>query len=143
VSWEQRVPEAVHGVVRGVPPSLDLDAERALQTLLVELADARLMRSATTVPMAVGVTLAECCFDTEGIGADVSIDPVAVGRAETLNRAAALFGESASRVIVSAAPEAASEVLRRASAAGVPARIIGRTGGCLLRITVEATWWLT
>jgi phosphoribosylformylglycinamidine synthase len=127
----------VHGVVRGVPPSLDLDAERALQTLLVELADARLMRSAHDCSDGgLAVTLAECCFDTEGIGADVSIDPVAVGRAETLNRAAALFGESASRVIVSAAPEAASEVLRRASAAGVPARIIGRTGGRLLRITV-------
>ena len=127
----------VHGVVRGAPPSLDLDAERALQTLLVELADARLMRSAHDCSDGgLAVTLAECCFDTEGIGADVSIDPVAVGRAETLNRAAALFGESASRVVVSAAPEAASEVLRRASAAGVPARIIGRTGGRLLRITV-------
>ena len=127
----------VHGVVRGVPPSLDLEAERALQALLVELADARLMRSAHDCSDGgLAVTLAECCFDTEGIGADVSIDGVAVARADALNRAAALFGESASRVVVSAAPEAADGVVRRASAAGVPARIIGRTGGRSLRIAV-------
>ena len=39
----------VHGLVRGVPPALDLDAERALQALLVELADERLCGPPTTV----------------------------------------------------------------------------------------------
>jgi phosphoribosylformylglycinamidine synthase len=82
------------------------------------------------------VTLAECCFDTEGIGADVSIEGVTVSHAVAINRAAALFGESASRVVVSTAPAAASEVVRRAAAAGVPARVIGRTGGRALRIAV-------
>src|SRR6185436_18459375 len=38
--------KVLHGVVRGQPPALDLDAERALQMLLVSLADARLLRSA-------------------------------------------------------------------------------------------------
>ena len=127
----------VHGIVRGVPPALDLAAERALQTLLVELAAERLMRSAHDCSDGgLAVTLAECCFDTDGIGADVAIDRLAVARAESVNRAAALFGESASRVVVSAAPEAVSEVVRRASAAGVPSRIIGRTGGRSLRIAV-------
>ena len=32
-------------MVRGVPPALDLDAERVLQELLVRLADSRLIRS--------------------------------------------------------------------------------------------------
>ena len=127
----------VHGVVRGVPPALDLAAERALQALLVELAAERLVRSAHDCSDGgLAVTLAECCFDTDGIGADVSIDRLAVARTESVNRAAALFGESASRVVVSAAPEAVSEVVRRASAAGVPSRIIGRTGGRSLRIAV-------
>ena len=127
----------VHGVVRGVPPALDLEAERTLQALLVEVADARLVRSAHDCSDGgLAVTLAECCFDTEGIGADVSIDGVTVGRSVAVNRAAALFGESASRVVASAAPEAASEVVRRAAAAGVPARVIGRTGGRALRIAV-------
>jgi hypothetical protein len=34
------------------------------------------------------------------------------------------------------APDAATEVLKRAKAAGVPARLIGRTGGQELRIAV-------
>ncbi len=129
--------KVVHGVVRGMPPVLDLDAERALQTLVVELAEARLVHSAHDCSDGgLAVTIAECCFDTEGFGADVAIDRVVVARAEELNRAAALFGESASRVVVSASAEAASEIVQRASAAGVPARIIGRTGGRSLRIAV-------
>jgi phosphoribosylformylglycinamidine synthase len=127
----------VHGSVRGLPPVLDLDAERALQALLVDLAAGRLMRSAHDCSDGgLAVTLAECCFDSDGIGADVSIDRVAVAGAEAINRAAALFGESASRVVVSASPEAVSEVVRKAAAAGVPARIIGRTGGRSLCIAV-------
>ena len=49
---------------------------------------------------------------------------------------AALFGESASRVIVSTAVDVVAEVLERAAAAGVPARVVGRTGGNRLRIAV-------
>jgi phosphoribosylformylglycinamidine synthase subunit PurL len=127
----------VDGSVRGIPPALDLEAERALHALLVDLAASRLVRSAHDCSDGgLAVTLAECCFDTEGIGADVSIDRVAVANAEAVNCAAALFGESASRVVVSAAPETASEVVKRAAAAGVPARFIGRTGGRSLRIAV-------
>jgi phosphoribosylformylglycinamidine synthase subunit PurL len=127
----------VHGRVRGRPPALDLDAERALQALLVDLAAGRFVRSAHDCSDGgLAVTLAECCFDTDGIGADVSIDRVAVTDSEAVNRAAALFGESASRVVVSAPPDAVSEVVRRAAAAGVPAKIIGRTGGRALCIAV-------
>jgi len=125
------------GSVRGTPPVLDLDAERALQSLLVDLAEGRLVRSAHDCSDGgLAVTLAESCFDTGGIGADVSIERVAVAKAEDVNLAAALFGESATRVVVSAAPEAVSNVLKRAADAGVPARIIGRTGGRSLRIAV-------
>ena len=126
-----------HGVVQGVPPALDLTVERALQDLLVDLADARLMRSAHDCSDGgLAVTLAECAFDTDGVGADVSIDSVSVSRHADMNRAAALFGETASRVVVSTSPEAASDVLKRAKAAGIPATIIGRTGGDVLRIAV-------
>ena len=104
----------VDGSVRGMPPVLDLDAERALQALLVDLAEDRLVRSAHDCSDGgLAVTLAECCFDTDGIGADVSIERVAVAKAEAINLAAALFGESASRVVVSAAPEAVSEVVKK------------------------------
>jgi phosphoribosylformylglycinamidine synthase len=82
------------------------------------------------------VALAECCFGTGGVGAEASIDGVNVSRDPRVNDAAALFGESASRVVVSITPDDVAEVLRRAAAARVPARVIGETGGNRLRIAV-------
>jgi phosphoribosylformylglycinamidine synthase len=121
--------KVVHELVRGEPPSLNLRAEKALQELLVALASDRLIRSAHDCSDGgIAVTLAECCFDTGGMGADVSIAGGTI--------AAALFGESASRAVVSVVPEDVDKVLDRAAAANVPACVIGRTGGNLLRIAV-------
>jgi phosphoribosylformylglycinamidine synthase len=129
--------KVVHDLVRGLPPAIDLDAERALQMLLTSLADERLVRSAHDCSDGgLAVTVAECCFDTEGIGAEVSIAGVQVCRDGTTNEAAALFGESASRVVLSASPDNVTQILERAAAAGVPARVIGRTGGDRLRVAV-------
>jgi phosphoribosylformylglycinamidine synthase II len=129
--------KVMHDLVRGVPPALDLDAERALQTLLVALADERLMRSAhDCADGGIALTLAECAFDTVGIGAEVSLEGVKVSRDAKVNVAAALFGESASRVVVSVVPEYVTTMLRHAAAAKVPARVIGQTGGSRLRIAV-------
>jgi phosphoribosylformylglycinamidine synthase len=129
--------KVVYDLVRGLPPRIDLDDERALQSLLVRLADARVIRSAHDCSDGgLAVTVAECCFDTGGMGAEISIGGVDVSRQPALNRAAALFGESASRVVVSASPERAADVLAGADAAGVPARMIGRVGGSVLRVAV-------
>ncbi len=129
--------KVVHGLVAGVPPALNLESERALESLLVDLADLRILKSAHDCSDGgLAVTLAECCFDAGGIGAEISIEAVHAARAMAMNRAAALFGESASRVIVSTTVDNVTEVLERAAAAGVPARIVGRTGGNLLRVAV-------
>ena len=53
---------------------------------------------------------------------------------QPLNDAAALFDESASRIIVSAAADDVTRVLELAAAAAVPARVIGQTGGNRLRM---------
>jgi phosphoribosylformylglycinamidine synthase subunit PurL len=130
--------KVVHGVVRGVPPAIDLAAERALQDLLVLLASERLMRSAHDCSDGgLAVAMAECCFDADGIGADVSVSAVSVARSEQINDAAALFGESATRVVISADSAAVNDVLRHAAAARVPARVIGQTGGNRLRVAVD------
>jgi phosphoribosylformylglycinamidine synthase subunit PurL len=127
----------VHGLVRGMPPEVDLSLERALQRLLVSLAEAGVVRSAHDCSDGgLGVALAECCFETGGIGADVSIPDVSISARADVNRAAALFGESASRVLVSARADQAATVLARAADTGVPAAVIGRTGGTALRILV-------
>ncbi|MBI3491182.1 MAG: phosphoribosylformylglycinamidine synthase subunit PurL [Acidobacteria bacterium] len=129
--------KVAYDLVRGVPPALNLDAERALHGLLVGLADARLLRSAHDCSDGgLAVTVAECCFDTSGIGAEISVDGAPVSSNARLNVAAALFGESASRVVVSVVPDDVTTVLERAAAANVPARVIGQTGGNRLRMAV-------
>jgi phosphoribosylformylglycinamidine synthase len=128
--------KVVYDQVRGVPPQLDLESERALQELLVALS-ANLIRSAHDCSDGgVAMALAECCFGSGERGAEVSIAEVSVARDPRLNQAAALFGESSSRVIVSASPENADEVLAGAAAAHVPAQVIGKTGGPQLRVVV-------
>jgi phosphoribosylformylglycinamidine synthase len=114
-----------------------LRVERALQDLLVTLADARLIRSAHDCSDGgLAVTLAECCFGG-GVGAEISIEGVSVSTDPRMNEAAALFGESASRVIVSLPSDNVTEVLQQAAAARVPARVVGETGGNLLRVAVD------
>jgi phosphoribosylformylglycinamidine synthase len=50
---------------------------------------------------------------------------------------ATLFGESASRIVVSTASRHLDAVVTAANAAGVPAREIGRVGGERIRISVN------
>jgi len=130
--------KVVHGLVRGAPPALDLAAERSLQDLLVLLAGERLLHSAHDCSDGgLATALAECCFETGGVGAEIAIGRARVCRDETIDIAAALFGETPSRVIVSAGPEHVGTILAHAAAAGVPARLVGQTGGRALRIAVE------
>ena len=61
--------KTVHGLVQGQPPALDLDKERALIALLTRAAAAGRLQSAHDCSDGgVAVTLAECAFDTGGIG---------------------------------------------------------------------------
>jgi phosphoribosylformylglycinamidine synthase II len=132
--------KVIHDLVRGVPPELDLTAERSLQDLLVALAGERLVRSAHDCSDGgIAVTLAECCFDTNGMGAEISLAGTAGTAVQnaSIKDAAVLFGESASRVVLSVSPDAVAAVLERAAAAAVPARVIGQTGGNRLRIAVD------
>ena len=129
--------KVVYDRVGGVPPQLDLESERALLELLVVLAGDRVIRSAHDCSDG-GLTmaLAECCFGSDECGADVSIEAVSIARDPRVNQAAALFGESASRVVASASPDSVDDLLARAAALGVPARVIGKTGGRQLNISV-------
>ncbi len=127
----------LHGLVRGTPPRLDLNRERALLALLGHAAAARLICSAHDCSDGgLAVTLAECAFETGDIGCDVDVPAETAG---ALRVDATLFGESASRVIVSCRPADHPTLLHLAAEAGVPARVIGRTGGARLRIAVDGT----
>ena len=132
--------KVVHGLVRGRPPSLDLGRERALQRLLIEAAADGLLESAhDCAEGGLAITLAECCFDSDGIGADVAVPGQTIDGRPDLSLVATLFGETASRVIVSVAEQQADKVMTRAARAGVPATILGRTGGARVHVSVDGT----
>jgi phosphoribosylformylglycinamidine synthase len=123
----------VHGHVRGEPPSLDLDAERRLQLLLVELSRTGALRSAHDASDGgIAVALAEACF-ADGTGAVVAL-PRGTDGHEPFGT---LFGESASRAVISVAASDLDAVIAQAGAAGVPAAAIGRTGGDRLTIDID------
>ncbi len=130
--------KAIHGVVTGMPPELDLSLERSLQAFLIDTVRDGLIQSAHDCSDGgLAVTLAECCFESEGIGANVNIPVVAQSDGwERHSVQAALFGESASRVILSVTDSVVEALLVRANAAEVPAEVIGRTGGSRIRISV-------
>ena len=89
----------LHSTVAGQPPMLDLSREAALQKLIVSLIRAGLVESAHDCSEGgLAVTLAECTFDSGGIG--VAVDLESIGTAPWQVNAT-LFGESASRIVVS------------------------------------------
>mgnify|MGYP001319476949 CR=1 FL=1 len=130
--------KVVHGLVRGKPPSLDLQGELNLHQFLIGAAADSMIESAHDCSEGgIAVTLAECCFDSGGIGVNVSLPQRNICQQTALNVAATLFGEVSSCVVVSLAEEVLSEFLSRASAAGVPARAIGATGGNRFQLKVD------
>jgi phosphoribosylformylglycinamidine synthase len=123
--------------VRGTPPALDLARAEALNRLLPEIIAKGLVQSAHDCSDGgLAVALAECCFDSGGLGAAIAVE--AVERVDGLDgMAVTLFGESASRVLLGVAEEHLDAVLAAARAAGVRAARIGRTGGDRIRVHVD------
>jgi len=127
--------KVMHGLVRGVPPALDLKREAALQRLLVEATTSGLIKSAQDCSEGgFAVTLAECCIET-GLGAHVDVPAVAA--AAGFGDISTLFAESASRVVVSVAPGREAELLSLAARAQLPARRIGLVAGNRVRIAID------
>ncbi|MBW3630107.1 MAG: phosphoribosylformylglycinamidine synthase subunit PurL [Gemmatimonadetes bacterium] len=115
--------KAIHGLVAGDAPALDLDAESALQGALLEAIRAGLVQSAhDCAEGGLAVALAESAIGAdEARGVEASLD-------DELPLNALLFGEAQSRVVVSCRPGDLTTLLERMRAAGVPAAEIGRVG---------------
>src|SRR3954447_24548089 len=130
--------KVMHRLVRGRPPELDLDRERRLIELLGRAARASVVRSAHDCSDGgVAVTLAECVFDTGGIGCEVDVPMVAnMSGVPSFGALGALFGESASRAIVSVRAADRPALMELVASAGVPANLIGKTGGSRLVLRV-------
>jgi phosphoribosylformylglycinamidine synthase II len=121
--------DVVHQHLGGRPPAVDLEAERRLADLIAAAAAGGLLASAHDLSNGgLAVALAEACL-LGGRGCAVTLpgDPFT-----------ALFSESSARALVSVAAGRETEFAALAESHGVPATVIGRTGGA--RLTVEGTF---
>ena len=115
-----------------------LARELAVQKLIVALIRGGLVESAHDCSEGgLAITLAECTFNSGGIG--VTADLAEAQAASGFSANATLFGESASRIVVSAAGDRLDAVLAAAKSAGVTATVIGKTGGDRIRLSVGGT----
>ncbi|HWV76251.1 MAG TPA: phosphoribosylformylglycinamidine synthase subunit PurL [Isoptericola sp.] len=116
-----------HGHLGGLPPRVDLAAEKALASALVAAREQGLVAAAHDLSEG---GLAQALLESSlryGVGADVALDGV-TGR-DGVTPFAALFSESTARALVAVDPEQESELVAVAEAAGVPVLRLGRTGG--------------
>jgi phosphoribosylformylglycinamidine synthase len=118
----------VHGHLGGLPPKVDLAAERALGALLVEAARDEVVTSAHDLSDGgLAQALVEASL-RNGIGVSVTVegDPFV-----------ALVAESAARAIVTVTTDKLDELVHRAAQHGVPVTTIGTTGGDALVVEGE------
>jgi phosphoribosylformylglycinamidine synthase subunit PurL len=115
-----------HRHLGGRPPAVDLDAERRLADVLVDAAGRGLLEAAHDLSDGgLAIALAECCL-AGGQGCVVRLP----GESFT-----GLFGESAARAVVATAPGAEADFAVLCSERGVPATVLGVTGGTSLEVT--------
>ena len=119
----------VHGHLGGLPPRVDLGAERALAQLLVDAAVGTITSAHDLSDGGLAQALAESTM-RRGIGARVTLpgDPFV-----------ALFSESAARVVVTVPDAAMGAFTELAETHGVPLAAIGRTGGADLVVEGQFT----
>jgi phosphoribosylformylglycinamidine (FGAM) synthase-like enzyme len=115
-----------HGHLGGQPPRVDLDAERRLALVFADAAAGGLLAAAHDLSDGgLAVALAECCL-AGGSGCTVSLpaDPFT-----------SLFSESAARAVVAVRPGGEAAFAELCASHGVPATVLGTTGGTALTVT--------
>jgi len=128
----------MHHREQGSPPFLSLETEKALQDFILKAVHEGQVQSAHDCSDGgLAVALAECCLSApcarQGAVIRLPLD--------SLRRDALLFGESQSRVILSAKPDQAESLLKRARDGGIPAMKLGTVGGSRIVIEVEKGQW--
>ncbi len=119
--------KAVHGLVAGMPPPLDLAREKAVQKAVRESVRAGLLKAAHDCSDGgLAVALAEMCFGKE-LGCRVMLK-------SRLRADALLFGEDASRIVVSYPAANGEKIEAICKAAGAPFEDIGQVGGSTLLV---------
>jgi len=129
--------QARHGHLGGRPPAVDLPAERRLAAVLAQAADRGLLSAAHDLSDGgLALALAECCL-IGGSGAAGVAAGSGVGATVTLpgDPFTLLFSESAARAVAVTRSGAGAEFADLAAGQGVPAVVLGSTGGPALEVT--------
>ena len=121
----------VLGALWGYPPQLDLEQEAALQKAVIELIQQGLVESVhDCADGGVAVALAEKAMP-KGVGARVNL------ASGSLFAEFALFGEDASRILISCDPGQVARIKEVAEKFGVSAEVIGETIPETLEISLD------
>ena len=122
----------IRGIVAGAPPAVGLAGEKRLIALLVALAGKGALQSAHDVSDGgLAVTLAESCFASDGLSAQVSFTSKEADEV-------ALFGERGARAVVSVTPENLAAVRRIAAQYEVALLEVGRVSRAEFRIELNS-----
>jgi phosphoribosylformylglycinamidine synthase II len=109
------------GALWGYPPELDLEKEAALQKMVIELIQQGLVDSVhDCADGGLAVALAEKAF-AKGVGARVNL------ASNGLPEEYVLFGEDASRIVLSCDPESVSRIQQIAEKYGIATDVVGET----------------
>jgi phosphoribosylformylglycinamidine synthase subunit PurL len=131
----------VHGHLGGLPPGVDLVAERGLAELLSGCSRDDLVAAAHDLSEGgLAQALVEGCL-RHSVGARVDVHELTVR--ERLDAFTLLFSESTARVLLAVADEHVDEVTARATGAGLRVARLGSTGGAELEVAGELTVSLT
>ena len=123
--------KVVHGKTAGLPPPLDFAREKATQKAVRDGVRAGALKAAHDCSDGgLAVALAEMCF-ARGLGCRVAL-------ASKLRPDALLFGEDASRIVVSYSEGAREQVAAICKASGAEFEEIGQVGGASLVIECSA-----
>ena len=121
----------VLGAVWGYPPELDLEKEAMLQRALVALIEAGLVESAhDCADGGLTVALVECALPAS-VGASINLP------GQELPAEFRLFGEDASRVLVSCDPAQLPRIKQIAEEHEISADMLGETGSDRIEIMVD------
>ncbi|MFZ0300227.1 MAG: AIR synthase related protein, partial [Candidatus Sulfotelmatobacter sp.] len=119
------------GALWGYPPELDLEKEAALQKAVIQLIEQGLVESVHDCSDGgLAVALAEKAF-AKGVGARVNV------ASNGLPAEFALFGEDASRIVLSCTPGNVARIQEVAEKYGIAADILGETIPDQLEISLD------
>jgi phosphoribosylformylglycinamidine synthase len=124
--------DVVHQHLGGLPPQVDLEAERALARVLIGSSEQSVASAAHD--LSEGGLVQALVEATTRFGTGARVDLAGLLERDGVDLATALFSESQARALVAVPAEAEERFLALAAEHGVPVLALGTTGGDALEI---------